>query len=797
VFPSGKHIDFLSGDAVEGVTLANRPGRGNLPVEEGLRYAIEIARILSSAHSRGLVHGGLSPASIALTKEGARVVRPPLLDGRLSEYRSPEQVRGEAPDSLTDIFAFGVLLYEMMAGRRAFGGTGEELDQAILESTPAWSGVGFSVPAALQELIASLMVKDPTHRRQRIQNALVELKLIATGLPHLQPVRSPSNNAQAPRATRPTSGFWHRRFSAAAIVLIALAGSAVAAALLLERRPSSQVFKFTIGVPEQTEYIGSPTVSPDGRQVAFSAIGAEGKGMLWLRSLDALHAVPIPGTEGGAEPFWSPDGQSIAFFANASLKQVQAVGGTPLTICSAQEPAGGGSWNRDGVIVFAPGLTTGLYRVPAGGGTPQPLLGLDSRRRERSFLWPTFLPDGRHVLYFDLTETADTTGVYVGSLDGTEPRMLLRSNANAVYAGSGSADASGSLLFIKEGGVAAQAFDPLRLILKGEPVTVANDVGSLESLHRIPVSASNDGVLAYQVAGKQTRQLIWVDRKGARLGVVAVPGDFGVPRLSPSGTRVAAERLGHGDSREIWVQSEAKATQLTGPISGRRNSPVWSPDGSLIMFSDDRDGTSSLYSIDARMTRAMASPIFENAFAKYPTDWSRNGYYVLFTSVRPAGHPEIWALSVVGRQARPIVNTGHNDQNAAFSPDGKWIAYQSDESGTDEIYVQPFEGLWGGAAGRQRVSTGGGALPRWSRNGGGLYYVTSDGSLMSVAVGGAARNRLFGAPRALFRTRQVANTRNSFDVSPDGQRFIMNLPLEDSTASPITIITNWSDNALR
>jgi eukaryotic-like serine/threonine-protein kinase len=795
VSPTEKHIDFLSDHAVQGESLTNRLRRGSLPVEEGLRYAIQIGRILSSAHSRGLVHGGLSPDCIALTEAGARVAQPPHPNARPAEYRSPEQVRGETPDSLADIFAFGALLYEMMTGRRAFAGNGAELDQAILESTPAWSGVGFSVPAALQETIVSLIAKDPTRRRQRIQNALIELKLIAEALSRHQPVRRRLHGTKAPTATGPARGSLSLRLAASAIALVALAGSAVAAVLLLEKRPSSPVFKFTIGAPEQTAYIGGPTVSPDGRQVAFSAIGAEGKRMLWLRPLDSLHAAPIPGTEGGAEPFWSPDGQSIAFFADASLKRVGAMGGRPLTICSAQEPAGGGTWNGDGVIVFAPGLATGVYRVPAEGGeTPLPLLDPDSRKRERSFRWPAYLPDGKHFLFFGLTETPETTGVYVGSLEGTEHRMLLRSNTNAVYARSGNADSGGHLLFIRQGSLAAQTLDPLGLILKGEPAPVANDVGSLTSLSLIPVSASNNGVLAYQVAGKQTRQLVWVDRNGAQLSVAAAPGDYGSPRLSPDGTHVAVEKFGSGGRPEIWVLSEAEAAPLVGLTSGSQNSPVWSSDGSAVLFADDRDGISNLYSIDATTTRAKALTIFESAFAKRPTDWSRNGRYVLFTTVGPGNQPHVWGLSVAAGQARPIVYNGHGDQNAAFSPDGKWVVYQSDESGADEIYVQPFEGLWGSSTQRRRLSNGGGGLPRWSRDGAELYYVTSSGYLISIAVGADGGNLEFATPRALFRTRQLANTLNPFDVSPDGQRFIMNLPLEDSTPSPITILTNWTEN---
>ena len=793
---AGEQFDFLTNEAVEGETLADRLLRGSLSVQEGLRCAIQIGGILNSAHSRGLVHGCLSPACIALTNAGPRVLRPPdTAVARRAEYRSPEQVRGEAPGCLSDIFAFGALLFEMITGRCAFGGSAEELDRAILDSTPAWSGPGFSVPAALQETIASLLAKDPLRRRQRIQNAVIELKLAARPSPRITANRRQFHIAAGPQSSRLAVGPLSRRFVAATCALVALAAVAVAAVVLLDRRISSPVFKFTVAAPERAAYIGGPALSPGGSHVAFSAIGPGGKRMLWLRSLDALHAAAIPGTEGGSDPFWSPDGQSIGFFANGSLRKVGRLGEGPLTICSAGEPAGGGAWNRDGLIVFAPGLATGIYRVSAGGGTPQPLLEPDSSKRERSFLWPKFLPDGAHFLFFNLSETPETTGVYAGSLDGAAPRMLFRSDANAVYASSGGLDpAGGYVLFMKDGNLVGQALDPSRLILQGDPVTLANDIDTLASLSLIPVSASNNGVLAYQSVGERTRQLVWVDRNGGQLGIAAEPGDYGIPRFSADGSRVAVEKFAsNGQHTEVWLlNTEGGAKQFTLASSGSRSSPVWSPDGSRILFGDNRDGVSNIYSKDARAMGAEELIFLRSAFSMRPTDWSRDGKYVLLDSVGADNRSHVWALSLLRRQATSIVNTGHEDDGATLSPDGKWVAYQSDESGAPEVYVQPFEGLGGSTSGRRRASSGGGGLPRWSRDGAELYYVTSMGYLMSVAVRFAGGNPEFASPRALFRTRQLAKTWNSFDVSPDGQRFVVNVPLEDSTSSPITIVTNWT-----
>ena len=669
-------LDFLTGDAVDGETLADRLSRGRLSVEEGLRHAIQIGGILNSAHSQGKFHGCLSPACILLTDAGPRLLRPENTLAVRPEYRSPEQVRGEPPDCNSDIFTFGALLHEMITGRPAFGGAGEELDRAILESDP-WTGGGFPVPALLQVTIASLMAKDKARRRQRIQNAVIELKLRAISFSGKAPVPRLLPREGGAQESRPSMWMWSRRFAAAAIVLFALATSAVAAVLLFDWRPSLPVFKFTVAAPEEAMYIGGAALSPDGRQLVFSGLAPDGKRMLWLRMLDALHAAAIPGTEGGAEPFWSPDGQSIGFFANGSLQRVGVGGETPTTICSTEALAGGGAWNRRGTMLFAPGFGGGLYTVPAGGGSPRRLLDLDSGKRERSFLWPEFLPDGTHFVFFDQTGMAESTGVYVGSLDGTDRRMLFRSESNAVFAGmgGGESNASGYLLFLREGNLFAQALDLSRLRMQGEPVILANDIDTLTSLSLIPVAASHTGVLAYQSVGKRTRQLVWMDETGEPLGT-AGSGDYGIPRLAPDGTVIA--------------------------------------------------------------------------------------------------------------------DAGRVEDGTALSPDGKWLAYRANESGVTEIYVQPFEGSQARVAGRRQVSSGGGRLPRWSRDGAGLYYMTPDGSVMSAALHVAGSDPQFTSPRVLFRTRQLPNSGNSFDVSRDGQRLIVNLPLEDATSSPITVVTNWT-----
>jgi hypothetical protein len=462
--------DFLSGEPVEGELLADRLAKGSLSLGEVLGYAIEIGGILQTVHARGRVHGSVSPGSIVLTKSGARVLRP------------VERIRGEPSDERTDILAFGVLLRRMAHGSET--------------------------PATLECVIASLTAEDPARRRQRLQTAATELRLIsssltrATWVRHRQLRRTAKAKAAQAMPRKVPARLRGGLVGIAVTALFTLAASAIAAAVLLEHKPDSRAFKFTVAPPEHTSYAGAPAVSPDGRYLAFSAVGTDGGRMLWLRSLDALHALMILGTEGGSDPFWSPDSQSIGFFANHSLRRVRVTGELPQTICAADGLRGGGAWNSDGTIVFAPGMANGLYRVPADGGTPEPFLHPDSAKGERSLLWPKFLPDGKRLVFFELTERPETTGVYTAVLGSGERRMLFRSEANAVLAAAAAPARSRHvyLLFLKEGSLTGQAFSASRLNLEGEPVTLADDIDMVKSLSLMPVSASNNGVLAYQSA---------------------------------------------------------------------------------------------------------------------------------------------------------------------------------------------------------------------------------------------------------------------------------------------------------
>lgn len=802
-------LDFLSKELVAAELLSARLARGPVPAAEALRYAMEIGAALHKIHSRGLAHGALSPSCIALTGGGARILEGTQSPEDHAAYRAPEQLRGEEPDARSDVFAYGALVYEIACGYRAFPGTGAELNQNILTRPTAPLPARSAISAALDSVIAGCLEKDPAHRRQRVQNAVIELKLAARYPSHS--AEAPRHAAVAPAAALPPprpkvqphwaqgsnaiSGFrFNRRVWVMLGVILALAASSVAAVLFLQQKPVPMALKFAVSQPENTSYPGMPSVSPDGRYLTFSAIGPEGKRMLWLRPLDALHATVIQGTEGASAPFWSPDSQSIAFFGGRFLKKVRTSGVAPEVICETEAAPGGGTWNRDGVILFAPGLSGGLYRVTASGGKPQQVLGLNESKSERADLWPQFLPDGKHFVFYQQTDLAETSGVYAGSLEQAEYRRLFTSQTNAVYSAvSPDSPKSGYLLYINERSLMAQQFNAGRLETAEDPVVLAGDIGAVRSLALAPISVSTAGVLVYQSVGQSTRQMVWMDRAGRQIATAGEPGAWGPPRISPDGRRAVVAKTGaDGLTAHLWLlDTNGDAQQISdGPM--HEGSPVWSPDGSRIAYFG-KQGES--YDIFARAAQAGAKGelLLKSSDKKFPSDWSRDGKNIIFSVEGVGTRLDIWGLSMADRHPAPIANTVYAEGFATISPDGRWMAYQSDQSGRNEVYVQEFDGLRSGTRRRWMVSKGGG-LPHWRADSSELFYMTTDGRIMSVAIRPAAGGNIEpGQPQMLFQTRPVPQTWNLYDVAPDGQRFAVNIPLEWTAAAPITVVTSWAE----
>jgi Tol biopolymer transport system component len=837
-------IDFVSNEAVSAELLSEQLAQGLVPPLEALRYAIQIGVALQQAHTNGLVHGALSPDCIALEERSAYILRPAGSPAECAAYRAPEQVRGGAADVRSDVFAYGAVLYEMASGRRAFPGTGAELDRAILTQSPPplLPEMAEELPAnsaavleAMDAVIAGCLAKEPLRRRQRVQNAVIELKLAAgrmtprkaDGERHKPPRRAVRPSEAATTVSVPTTAAEpleytaplaeveasiasyeaqpqepvlrgsRRRWAIAAAALVLVGALAVALVLLFHHPPPREVLKFSVTQPENTSYPGMPSVSPDGKYLTFSAVGPEGKRMLWLRPLDALHARVLEGSEGASAPFWSPDSQAIAFFAGRSLKRVGIAGGAPQNICDAEASPGGGAWRSDGTILFSPSLADGFYRVPVNGGKPQQILKLDESKLERADLWPQFLPGDKHFIFYQQTDLAETSGVYVGTVDPPEYHRLFTSQTNAVYsAETPDSPNSGYLLYINDRNLMAQAFNAKRLETADDAITIGNDIGAVRSMSLAPISVSATGVLVYQGVGRPTRQMIWMDRNGRQISPAGEPGIWGAPRISPDGTRaVVAKAPDEKSPAHLWLLTVEGGAEQISEGAEHEGAPVWSPDGGRIAYFAMQDSVFELFT-RAPAPGSRVEPLLKTGFNKYPTDWSHDGRYVLF-NVGDQNSPtrtDIWAVSASDRRAVPILDTVRSEAFAALSPDGRWLAYQSDTTGRYEVYVQVFAGLNNGTQRLWQISHTGGGLPRWRADGNELFYATSDGQLNNVAIHvGQDGGIESGQPRLLFQTRPTPGSWNLYDVSPDGQHFLLNIPLEWTSAVPITVLTNWTE----
>ncbi len=798
-------IDLLTGQPAHGELLAELLLAGPVAPRLALRHAINIGKALSRVHDCGTVHGSLSPWAIVLGGNSATILRPVAGDPHAAAYTSPEQIRGLPPDWRSDVFAYGAVLYEMAAGKPAFAGDPNAVRMAILGQSPPAPAVKPPAFTAMEPVIADCLDKEPLRRRQRLQNAVTELRLAGRLL--AKPTL-PLDAANArPRKRGPLPGeaggisSRKRLLGLGAILLTVAAASLFAGRLIFHHRAASQVIKFTAAAEAKSSFAGTATVSPDARYIAFSASSPDGRRMLWLRSLDEAHARVIPGTDDATAPFWSADSRNIGYFAGRSLKiwKVQMAedggpSGESRILCPAEDTAGGGTWNAAGVIVFSPGLNGGLYRISAEGGDPQLLLPLDAVREHRSYRWPHFLPDGRHFTFYALGAADKTNGVYAGDLQTRETRPLFFSRSDAVYSGDADSNPArfGYLLFIQDGDVYAQGFNPSSLQVEGKPALFLHDVGEVETLSLAPLSVSSTGLMVYQTISPPTRQLVWLDRAGKQTGLVGEPGEWGMPRIAPDGKRVVCSRLAPDLHRaELWLFDGEAMSRLVSSATADARSPVWSPDGARVAFTGN---PGKVYDIYLKTVGAPdpQDPLFRSESPKYLTDWSRDGRYLLFSSLATTGtSSDVWAYSMMEHRGGAVVETVHSEGYPALSPDGHWLAYQSDESGRDEIYVQAFDGISAGTKRRWQVSAGGGRLPRWRADGRELFFLSGPGAVNSASTSTDAGDFSFDPPRKLFDTRAIPKKSNLYDVSPDGQRLLINLPNEWAGSSPITVMTSW------
>jgi Tol biopolymer transport system component len=815
---------------LEGETLAARIRRGALPLPDVFKVGIAIAEALAFAHRNGIVHRDLKPGNIMLTQGGAKLMDFGLakpISGQTAstgsasapsftamptevatisapspltpltplttagsiigtiQYMSPEQIEGKEADARSDIFAFGAVLYEMTAGKRPFTGKSQiSLASSILESDPQpISTLQPLTPPAFEHVLTTCLQKNPEDRFQTAHDIKLELQWIAS-----EKIAAASASAQP--ALPPPSRKRERLGWAAALVAAIILGVA-AGALLYHPAQPARAIRTVVNPPEKTtlnltgDGAGPPVLSPDGTSLAFAATGADGRAALWVRPLNSLDAHALAGTEGAIFPFWSPDSRSLGFFADSKLKTIDLDGGSAQVIADAQLGRGG-AWGAGGVILFSPNPIAPLMRVSASGGTPVPVTRIDGAQFT-SHRWPFFLPDGKHFIYLALThdpaKSANNT-IYYASLDGSENRPLLHAQSNAIYG-------SGFLLFPRGDQLMAQAFNPAKGTLSGEPQSLAKGLMNDISTWHMDASASDDGVLVLGSGGAADLQLIWTDRTGKQIDTVADKfTDLQGAVVSPQGDRVALQ-IDKG-LNDIWVLDLARGvrTRLTfGPVANTY--PVWSPDGTWIAYNSARNGHVNLYRkhSDGSGAEELLFSFDQQQAITVPTvtdDWSRDGKYLIYSRYSPEGW-QIWSLPFTAPaegERKPSLVVTHGSQGR-LSPDGRWLAYSSDESGFIQIYVVAF----GGGQGKWQVSATGGGLPQWSKDGKELYYLDSNFNILAMPVKDASGALQFGAAQTLVPNYSAPL--NIYNVAPDGKRILLDRVAQQVSQS-VTVVTNFT-----
>jgi eukaryotic-like serine/threonine-protein kinase len=636
--------------------------------------------------------------------------------------------------------------------------------------------------------VKKCLAKDPGARWQTARDLKDELEWIAGG--------SATSPAVAARARNKNHFAW------ALAWLIAMIGAFLAFRYLHKPPPAVRLVRFSISPPEKVAFSDPLAISPDGTRLALIASVSGGEPSLWVRRLDSLTAQPLLGTEGVTGAFWSPDGQFIAFFAKGKLKKVEISAGLVQNLCDAQE-TDSGTWNSEGVIIFT--LNSVLYRVAAEGGSERAVTHLNESNDELAHAWPYFLPDGRHFLYTTISR-GHHEAVYIGTLGSKETKRLFDSRWKAVYAPS-SEGSEGHLLSIRNGNLMAQRFDPTRLQLAGEPVLLAEKVADFG--HDAYFTVAANGTLAYRSAGVDKTQLMWFDRAGKKLGTVGLPMQDIHGAISPDGKRVAVSRSdspstnsralipGPSQSNDIWVLDLERGTASRLTFDAASDLPVWSPDGRHIAYASSRNGHMDLYEKAANGATG-EELLVKSDEDKHPFDFSRDGQFLAYASASPKTNFDLWVLPLKrARKPFPLLQTQFGEGVGHFSPDGRWMAYQSTESGEWAVYVRPFGSSEADgnrtSEGRWRISTGAGFWPNWRADGKELFFLAPDDSIMAVAVkpGGSKAQPAFEAyvPKPLFKVRVYGMV--PFAVTADGQRFLVNTQIGEEKSPSVTVLLNW------
>ena len=829
--PQGGKQMFIVMEFVDGQMLQEK--KNSLSQKQAIDISIQIADGLAAAHEKGIVHRDIKPENIMIRKDGlvqimdfglaklrgaSRLTKEGSTVGTVG-YMSPEQVQGLEVDHRTDIFSLGVVMYEILCGQLPFRGVHETaiIYEIVNVDAPPLSAARQDIDPELDRIVLECLDKDRDERCQSAKELSKDLKRFKREsgrqrVSRVSTVRdvsrmSASSAGFSPQSSgmliTPGSGtvaaqpevqqsqsFFKRIRIPWLIAALSLAITLGAMALLLLRgSPLNQIVaRSAILAPAKVNYNtdlgGHVALSPDGKTLAFVGIDTTGRSLLWIRPLSSLLPLPLMGTEGAEYPFWSPDSRTLGFFAAGQLKKIDASGGPCLTICAAAQGRGG-TWNKDGLIVFAPSSADGLYRVSAAGGTPVRITRVDTSRHQVNHRWPFFLPDGNHFLYVDMTTptgSTDNDQIYVSALDSSVNKPILHAGSNMIYS-------NGQLLFVRQENLMAQPFDPSSFALTGDAVPIAQQIQFAPIRSRGIFSASENGVLVYQNSGgSQSTRFVWADRSGKRSGEF---GDRPIEisaSVSPDGRKIAFDSYDvQARNIDIWMYDVGKnlSTRLTFDPMIDRN-PIWSPDGGSIAYSSNRKGHYDVYRKKADGTGPeellLASPI-----EKGVTDWSHDGKYLLLSvSGKPGTKWDLWVLPISGdKKAYPFLETEFSEWSGAFSPDTRWIVYQSDESGRYEIYVRPFQG----SEGKWQISTSGGLGPFWRQDGKELYYESPDRKFMAVDIVTNGSTFQAGTPHPLYDLDSKGQG-TSQAVVQNGQRFLMTIA-PGASNQLMTMVMNW------
>lgn len=815
-------IDFLVMEHLEGETLADRLQRGAMPLEEALKAAIEIADALAKAHSRGIVHRDLKPANIMLAKNGPKLMdfglakpapglssasgaglmtptTPTMSVAALSgsanpltqkgtvvgtfQYMAPEVLQGAEADARSDIFSFGCVLYEMFTARRAFEGKSQfSVLGAILDKEPARiSTVLPSSPPRLDETVSRCLAKNPEQRYGCMHDVEIQLQALNGADPQAV-VREAATSKPA------TGGAWMAWIVAGVATLTALG---VGAAYVFQAPKPAAVVRSSILPPAGATFLlmavesGPPVLSPDGAKLAFTARDEKGKVMLYVRALNSTTAHALSGTDDAMYPFWSPDSREIGFFAGSKLRRINADGGPPQTVCDASNGRGG-AWSKGGVIVFTPTTSSSLLRIPATGGNPEKASTLDGSKGENSHRWPFFLPDGKHFLYWARnSQGVQGNALEVGELGSLQAKEIMKSESMAEYS-------SGYLLFMREQTLMARPFDPRKLDFGGEAVPVAEHIAINGSVTRPVFSVSENGSMIYEsgeTAGSWNLQ--WVARDGKQLGTVAQPDRYFFPALSPDGTRLAVNLFnGTQGTQSIWIFDLARGTKTRLTFGNASQfSSGWSPDGKVIYYQSNATGGFHIYNKAADGSGSEQTVIDSKDAEEGTPRPSPDGRYLVYLRRTPS-QPllDVWVMPLFGdRKPRPLVQTAFLKASPTVSPDGKWLAYSTNESGRNEVYITPFPE--GGA--KWQVSSNGGAASRWRKDGKELFFLDSTDNVVAVDVNLSRKAPQLGVPHALFQAGAIQRQNGPFDVTADGKKFLVNAGSLKEGSDPLTLVLNW------